>query len=182
MRIALVPSCLALMSAATAEDILDPQSDQLPQITITATKVPSDPVTVPASVAVISGTQIIEAGHTSIDDLAASTAGVHFMSLGTHTTYPVIRGMFGLEVDYPTGYYLDGVAQRGLGADQMVDVERVEIIRGPQGTLYGRNSVPGIVNVVTRDPGAAWSGYGILDGAQRNSFGVTAAAGGPVGQ
>lgn len=182
MRIALVPSFLALMTTATAEDILDPQSDQLPQITITATKVPSDPVTVPASVAVISGTQIIEAGHTSIDDLAASTAGVHFMSLGTHTTYPVIRGMFGLEVDYPTGYYLDGVAQRGLGADQMVDVERVEIIRGPQGTLYGRNSVPGIVNVVTRDPGAAWSGYGILDGAQRNSFGVTAAAGGPVGQ
>lgn len=180
MRIALVPSILALMTTATAEDILDPQSDQLPQITITATKVPSDPVTVPASVAVISGTQIIEAGHTSIDDLAASTAGVHFMSLGTHTTYPVIRGMFGLEVDYPTGYYLDGVAQQGLGADQMVDVERVEIIRGPQGTLYGRNSVPGIVNVVTRDPGAAWSGYGILDGAQNNSFGLTVAGGGPV--
>jgi iron complex outermembrane recepter protein len=176
----IVISALAL-PALTAEEALDPQADQLPLVTITSTKVKSDPVTVPASVAVVTGTQIIEAGHLSIDDVAASTAGVHFMNLGTHTTYPVIRGMFGLEVDAPTGYYIDGVAQRGLGADQLVDVERVEILRGPQGTLYGRNSVPGIVNVVTRDPGADWSGYSIMDGAQRRTFGLTAAAGGPIG-
>ena len=182
MRLALVPTLLAVVSPVFAEDSLDPQSDQLPLVTITSTKVRSDPVTVPASVAVITGTQIIESGYNTIDDVASTTAGVHFMSLGTHTTYPVIRGMFGLEVDSPTGYYIDGVAQRGLGADQLVDVERVEILRGPQGTLYGRNSVPGIVNVVTRDPGADWSGYGILDGAQRRTFGITAAAGGPVGQ
>ncbi len=182
MRTAIVPTLLALVGVATAEEALDPQADQLPLITITATKVAADPVSVPASVAVVTGSTVIEAGHTTIDDIAASTAGMSYSKLGTHTTYPVIRGMFGLTVDSPTGYYIDGVAQTGLGADQLVDVDRVEILRGPQGTLYGRNSIPGIINVITRDPGREWTGYGILDGAERRSFSATAAAGGPLGQ
>jgi outer membrane receptor protein involved in Fe transport len=70
-----------------------------------------------------------------------------------------IRGIgandFAFNIDPGVGVYLDGVyLARTVGANQdLLDVERVEILRGPQGTLFGRNTIGGAVNIVTRAPG-----------------------------
>ena len=70
-----------------------------------------------------------------------------------------IRGIgqddFAFNIDPGVGVYLDGVfLARTFGANQnLLDVERVEILRGPQGTLFGRNTIGGAINIVTHDPG-----------------------------
>jgi iron complex outermembrane recepter protein len=70
-----------------------------------------------------------------------------------------IRGIgasdFALNIDPAVGVYLDGVyLARSVGANQdLLDVERIEILKGPQGTLFGRNTIGGAVSIVTRDPG-----------------------------
>jgi outer membrane receptor protein involved in Fe transport len=70
-----------------------------------------------------------------------------------------IRGIgandFAFNIDPGVGIYLDGVyLARTVGANQdLLDVERIEVLRGPQGTLFGRNTIGGAVNIVTRTPG-----------------------------
>src|SRR5690606_34339250 len=71
----------------------------------------------------------------------------------------VIRGIgandFAFNIDPRVGVYLDGVyLARSVGANQdLADVERIDVLRGPQGTLFGRNTIGGAISIVTHDPG-----------------------------
>jgi iron complex outermembrane receptor protein len=163
---------LALASAGAAE--------ALPPIVVTGTKVTTEIGAVPASVAVTSGQEIEDRGDRTLDDLAEHTANVGAINLGGHTSYPVIRGISGLADDGPAAILIDGIAPRGLGFDSLLDVDQVEILRGPQGTLYGRNSLPGVVVVRTRDPGRVWDGMAQVDASTFNTQVGTAAIGGPL--
>jgi iron complex outermembrane recepter protein len=154
----------------------------IPALIVTATKVDTEIGQVPASIALIPGQEISDRGDRSLDDLVDHVANVHAINLGTHTTYPVIRGISALSDESPATIQVDGIAPRSLGLDSLLDVERVEILRGPQGTLYGRNSIPGVVNVVTRDPGRIWEGYGQVDASSNRTLSGAAAAGGPLGE
>ena len=70
-----------------------------------------------------------------------------------------IRGIgandFAFNIDPGVGVYLDGVyLARSVGANQdLPDVERIEVLKGPQGTLFGRNTIGGAISIVTHDPG-----------------------------
>ena len=163
---------LALAGAGAAE--------VLPPIIVTGTKSTTEIGTVPASVAVTSGQEIEDRGDRTLDDLAEHTANVGAINLGGHTSYPVIRGVSGLADDGPAAILIDGIAPRGLGFDSLLDVDQVEILRGPQGTLYGRNSLPGVVVVQTRDPGRSWDGMAQVDASTFKTLVGTAAAGGPL--
>ncbi len=153
-------------------------------IVVTATKTNSEIGSVPVSVAVVSGQQIDDRGDRTLDDIATGMANVATINLGGHTTYPVIRGISGLSDQTPASIVIDGVSPRGLGLDSLIDVEQVEVLRGPQGTLYGQNTIPGVVAVTTRRPGSRWEGWGKLDagtyGAGQHLTRVSAAAGGPL--
>jgi iron complex outermembrane receptor protein len=81
------------------------------------------------------------------------------------------------------GVYIDDVYQARLGAANvdLVDIERMEVLRGPQGTLYGRNSMTGAVKIVTRSPasGESWASVGAGYGRYEH-YSVNASVGGPV--
>ncbi|MGK0224572.1 MAG: iron complex outermembrane receptor protein, partial [Limisphaerales bacterium] len=100
---------------------------------------------------------------------------------------PFIRGVglndFGVLNQGPVAAYMDEtyISSNAAQIFQLLDVERVEVLRGPQGTLYGRNATGGAVNFVSRKPSQEWDGY-VRAGA--GSFGLTkieGAVGGPLG-
>ncbi|QEC51811.1 TonB-dependent receptor [Anseongella ginsenosidimutans] len=92
-----------------------------------------------------------------------------------------IRGIATTSYDPAVVTYIDGVSQFGLDTyiAQLLDIERIEVLRGPQGTLYGRNAMGGVINIITRQPGNTSSGYVRADignyGLQRYGFGLRTA-------
>ena len=157
----------------------------LPPVQVTATKSQATVGEVPASIAVIPSQEIADAGDGSLDDVFRRVANVHSINLGTHSSYPVIRGISGLSDESPAAILVDGTAPRTLALDSILDVEQVEIVRGPQGTLYGRNSIPGVVVVTTRTPGSHWTGGAAVSGStsasnQGMTESASIAAGGPL--
>jgi iron complex outermembrane recepter protein len=97
-----------------------------------------------------------------------------------------IRGIgqndFAFNLDPGVGVYVDGVyLARSVGANTtMLDVERVEILKGPQGTLFGRNSIGGAISIVTHDPGSEFSFRGNVTGGDFHRLDVQASIDLPI--
>ncbi len=131
----------------------------LEEIIVTAQKVEQNLQDLPLSVSVHPGSSIEEAGANKISDLNGMAPNVILQDLAfIHNTANIaIRGIGFFDTDpfsdQKTQVLVDGIPHArvtGLGHDQ-IDVERIEVLRGPQGTLFGRNSLAGTVNIITRD-------------------------------
>ncbi len=129
------------------------------EITVTAQKREQSVQDVPISVQVITGSTIQQLGASVISDLESSapslqTGGV----IGSSNQQMGLRGIVDYSrntgIDARMGVYIDGVFQgRSYIADQpLLGIERVEILRGPQGTLFGKNTVSGAISLVTKTP------------------------------
>ena len=132
-------------------------------ITTTARKRKESLQEVPMSMEVLSGRDIQDSGATRVQDLQSSVPGLvvtTYESQGNISLRGVGTGDVGLGTDQSVAIHLDGVYQAygGAGLSRMFDVSAVEVLKGPQGTLYGRNSTAGVVNVISNAP--------------RNSFGA----------
>src|SRR5207344_1887111 len=99
-----------------------------------------------------------------------------------------IRGIgqddFAFNLDPGVGVYVDGVyLARSVGANtNMLDVSRVEILKGPQGTLFGRNTIGGAISIVTRDPGSEFSVRGEVTTGQFSRLDVKVTADMPINE
>ena len=112
---------------------------------------------VPITMDVIGGRDLKDAGITSVKDLQSAVPGLVIEtreSSGKIAIRGVGTGDVGLGTDQSAAIHVDGVYQAhgAMGLTRMFDVERVEVLRGPQGTLYGRNATAGVVNLVSRAP------------------------------
>ncbi|MCF8225733.1 MAG: TonB-dependent receptor plug domain-containing protein [Bacteroidales bacterium] len=109
----------------------------------------------PATVNMVSSKTISENEVQSLNDLTAIAPGFFMPDYGSKLTSPVyIRGI-GSRINSPSvGLYVDHVPyfEKAAYDFDFFDVERIEILKGPQGTLYGRNAMGGIINVITRSP------------------------------
>jgi len=155
-------------------------SPELTEIVVTAQRRAEQAKDVPLSVLSFPAAQLQQAGVTDTKDLALVVPGLSFTTTGTNAT-PAIRGV-STELSQPGGesavaIYVDGVYipnQIGNVFD-LPDVSRVEVLKGPQGTLFGRNAVAGAINVFTKGPDFTTSGeitasYGeYTGGSARNS-------------
>lgn len=127
------------------------------EITVTARKREESLLDVPISITAFSSEEIESAGITSLDDVAAFTPGLTFSNLqGEFLAVPVIRGIAPTAVfgENNTAVFVDGVfvsGREGLNASQL-DLERIEVLKGPQSTKYGRNAFAGAINYVTARP------------------------------
>ncbi len=111
------------------------------------------------------------AGVADTPDLIRFVLNVYFKE-ATMENIMVVRGVSSVDgaTIGPVGVYIDGINYplQFMHNLELLDVERVEFLRGPQGTLYGRNTESGVLNIVTREPGNAFSGtveatYSIFD-------------------
>jgi iron complex outermembrane receptor protein len=140
---------------------------------------------VPIAISVLRGTDLQRVNAHTVEDVAGRAPSVTF-SQNTGFGQLTIRGI-GTNVvfagsDPSSAVYVDGVylARPAAVLSDFVDLDRVEVMRGPQGTLYGRNAVGGAMSVVTADPGHRfdWSARTIVGNVK--TLRVEAGAGGPL--
>jgi len=115
---------------------------------------------VPIPVSVITGSQVEESGAFNVNRIKEFVPSVQLYTSNPRNTGINIRGLgspFGLTndgLDPGVGFYVDGVyyARPAAATFDFIDVERIEVLRGPQGTLFGKNTTSGAFNITTRKP------------------------------
>ncbi|MEP7349581.1 MAG: TonB-dependent receptor [Sphingorhabdus sp.] len=142
-------------------------------IIVIARKMSESIQTVPVAVSAFSSEDLEKQQITSITQLQTTTPNLNFSSAvaqpGSATVF--IRGQGSsdglIAIDQAVGTYINGVynARSTGGAFDMVDVQRVEVLRGPQGTLFGRNTTGGAINIIPNEP------TGELEGSLRADYG-----------
>jgi len=160
-------SASAMAQTATTEPQAEAQSSGgggIPDIVVTAQKRAENVQDVPIAITAFTATALSERSVTSVAALSniapnvTLDAGTPF-SGSTAVLSAYIRGIgandFAFNIDPGVGVYLDGVyLARSVGANQdLPDVERVEVLKGPQGTLFGRNTIGGAISIITHNPG-----------------------------
>lgn len=129
----------------------------LDEIIVTARKVEERLVDVPLAITAITAEQIEERGIRNLDDVAANTPGLQFSNLiGEFLPVPIIRGVAPVNIfgENNAAVFVDGVyvaGREGINFSQL-DIERIDIVKGPQAALFGRNAFSGAINYVTRKP------------------------------
>jgi iron complex outermembrane receptor protein len=159
---------IAPPGARAQSDVVADKSAPAPEeVIVTATKHATTLQKTPLSIAAITGDELQDRGINSLADLAQATPGVSLKSEGPSQTEIEMRGMTSSGGNSATvGFYLDDVPLTGPASAQnghviinpdLYDLNRIEMLRGPQGTLFGSGSMGGTVRLITNQPDA--SGY-----------------------
>ncbi|MDO8863945.1 TonB-dependent receptor [Haliea sp. E1-2-M8] len=159
--------CCAFMAATASVPAAYAQEGTnrfaLEEVVITARKMEEGLQNAPLAVTAFTARELENRGAVDVTDIAASAPNVHFESGGatsgmSATPTVFIRGIgqsdFNINNDPAVGMYVDGIYMgRMLGSmTDLLDLERVEVLRGPQGTLFGRNSIGGAINLISKKP------------------------------
>ncbi|WP_439559473.1 TonB-dependent receptor, partial [Dyadobacter sp.] len=147
---------------------LDPAADNLEDVIISSRRRQESAQEVPIPISVIRGSTAEDAGAFNVNRLKELVPTVQLYVSNARNTTLNIRGLgstYGLTndgVDPGVGFYVDGVyyARPAATALDFIDIERIEVLRGPQGTLFGKNTTAGAFNISTRaasfDPGGSF--------------------------
>jgi len=181
-RIGAIVLTLALASPLLAQETppteaapeLEPAAEEeaesfagVEEITITATKRAQNIQDVPIAVTAITSEGLEARGITDVKELQQAAPSLVITDSNSTTNGGVIRirGM-GTSGNNPglesaVGSFIDGVyrSRAGLAMQDLIDVERVEILRGPQGTLFGKNTSAGLIHIITKQPEFSWGGH-----------------------
>jgi iron complex outermembrane receptor protein len=163
--------------------------DQLEEVTVTAQKREQNLQDVGISIAAFSQENLKDMGVTSVAQLGSMVPGVNIFQFGQDATTTItIRGVsqndFADHNEAPVAVYQDGAYNSFIGGAGLTlfDVDRVEILRGPQGTLFGRNATGGLVQVISRKPTDTFEAYATADGGEYGLARLEGALSGPLGE
>jgi iron complex outermembrane receptor protein len=151
---------------------------RLDEVTVSAQKIEEDPQKLPFSVSTLSSKQVQDYRLWTSKDLTALIPNLYSANPGDGRNVTSIRGIATTSYDPTVATYIDGVNQFSLDTyvSQLLDIERIEVLRGPQGTLYGRNAMGGVINIITKQPDNKTRGFIELNygsyGQQRYSAGL----------
>jgi iron complex outermembrane recepter protein len=157
---AILAASHAAAGAAADSAATDTAADTLDEVTVTAQRREENARDVPISLTVFNATEIEQQNFQGVENYFAQTPNVSFTSEGTRDRKELaLRGISDqLSPDNTIkegsfGFYIDefNVAQ-GTSNPEIVDIDRIEVLRGPQGTYFGRNSVGGAINITTKQP------------------------------
>src|SRR5690606_19446566 len=158
--------------------ILETLTITLETLTITAEKRETILQKTPVSVSVLNAQKVEDYRLWSLSDLSAVVPNLFIPNGGSDFPFYSIRGMYSNSIDQSVAVYIDGVMQYDAESTMrnLYDIERMEVLRGPQGTLYGRNAMAGVINIITKKPGNVTSGYADISfanyGTQRYTAGI----------
>ncbi|MCZ0943943.1 MAG: TonB-dependent receptor plug domain-containing protein, partial [Gammaproteobacteria bacterium] len=174
---------LALIGAAMAAP---GQAAVIEEIVVTAQKREQNAQDVGIAISALTGEQMRQLGYGSAQQVTAMAPGVQTVQPNGEANYAIaMRGVassdFTTNVESPVAVYLDEVyiSQMSGTGFMLFDMERVELLRGPQGTLYGRNATGGLAHFVTVKPSQEASGYGQFTVGRYDQIKFEGAVGGP---
>ena len=180
--LAVSASTLALMTAA-------PAFAQLEEIIVTAQKVEENVQDVPIAITAVSSERLEQAGVTSLENISQVVPSVTFRK-GTSSANSaiVMRGVgtisFSIAAEPSVSTVVDGVvlSRSGQAFIDLVDIERLEVLRGPQGTLFGKNASAGLVNIVSKGGSDTFEGEARAEYFDDDEVRLRAAIAGPLSE
>jgi iron complex outermembrane receptor protein len=183
-----VLACAAPVAAqTTAQAAPSAQETKLPEIVVTAQRREESSQKISLALSVLSGQELVKAGVTDASALSnlvpgvkisfeGAQAQVYVRGVGTFAANSLAEGSVAFNID---GVYLSRPS--GVGG-MFFDIDRIEVLKGPQGTLYGRNASAGAVNVVTKNPRLGlFTGDLSASAGNYNAYSAEAAVNVPVG-
>ncbi len=187
----MLAACLA--TAAVAGTALAQQGPgRLEEIVVTAQKRSENVQDIPISIVAVSEQQLEARGTQDISEITAIAPNIQFKTTGavsgsSAAAAVTIRGVgqtdWSLSTEPGVGIYVDGVymARSVGGVIDVLDLERIELLRGPQGTLFGRNTIGGAISLITKRPGDEVEGKLELIGGDRDRLDFRGALNLPLG-
>ena len=177
----------ALAAGAAYAQTAGDEPTSVDTIIVTAQKREQSLQDVPVVVTAVSAQQLQDAGVKDIKDLTVLTPGLLVTSTSNETvTTARIRGI-GTVGDNPglessVGVVIDGVyrPRNGVGFGDLGEMERIEVLKGPQGTLFGKNTSAGVINIMSKAPGFTFGGSGELTVGDHGAIGASASVTGPI--
>lgn len=175
-------SSLALMHTA-------PAMAQVEEIIVTAQKVEENVQDVPIAITAVSGERLEQAVVFSLENISTIVPSVTFRKGTTSANSAIVmRGVgtitFSVAAEPSVSTVVDGVvlSRSGQAFMDLVDVERLEVLRGPQGTLFGKNASAGLVNIVSRGGSDTLKAEARADWFEGNEYRLRAAIAGPLAE
>jgi iron complex outermembrane receptor protein len=180
-------SCLMAASAfvpaaAFAQPVSGDGAEDPNAIIVTARKFSEPLQNAPVTVAVATADVIDNLNLSSVADISKLTAGLTFdESFGRDANRPVIRGQANILGNSGVAYFIDGIYFSGSIADYDVDsIERIEVVKGPQSALYGRNTYSGAINIISKTATDRLRARVSADISEHDRYSLTASLSGPV--
>lgn len=179
----------ALSTFAMAQDATpEPEATALDEIIVTARRTEESLQDTPLSISAFSGETLERRGAQQVTDLQGAVPNLNIVQGrgSSNSTNIYIRGIGQPDAlqtfDPAVGVYVDDVYYSRIRGTQfdLLDLERVEVLRGPQGTLYGKNTIGGALKLVSRRPGQTFRARGSVAYGEYNLIDVQAAVSGPV--
>ena len=153
-------------------------------VTVVAQKEPADPATLPVSVTAVPDDALKAAGVTFISEAASFSPNTHFTEFTARKlSNPRIRGIGASPANPGVMTYVDGVPQLNANTTSfdLIGVEQVEFVRGPQSALFGRNALGGVINITSERPSLTeWGGQAWVPFGSDKQVDVRASATGPL--
>jgi iron complex outermembrane receptor protein len=159
---ATINETIQITQGKTSFDLqLTDASKQLDEVIVTAEKKEENVQAIPSSISALNAKNINDYRLWNSKDLTAIVPNLYSANPGDGRNITSVRGITSSSYDPAVTTYIDGVNQFTLDTyvPQLFDVERIEVLRGPQGTLYGRNAMGGVVNIITKQPTDKTSGF-----------------------
>ena len=157
---------------------------RVPTITVTAQKEPEDQQKVPVSVTAVSQETIESAGIRIVSEAGIFAPNTYFTEwTARKLSTPRFRGISSSPGNPGITTYVDGVPQLNDNSSnsELLDVEQIEFVRGPQSALFGRNTLGGLVNITSARPSTSkWSGALTVPFGNHGTWGIRGAIAGPV--
>src|SRR6266481_2821247 len=159
-------TCLLTVMPVMSGWAADAADDRLEEVVVTAQRREEKLQDVPVSVVAFDEVAIRQAGIRNTADFLGMTPNVSFdQSFTVGNSFVTMRGVEQINnADSPVAIVVDGVPQgnqKQLKMD-LYDIERIEVLKGPQGALYGRNAIGGAINIITQQPTNDLSGFASL--------------------
>jgi len=173
-----------ILPPATAAAAVDVNDTALEEVTVTARRREEKLEDIPDAITAFSSRAIEDAGIGSIDDALALTPNIDIRNDQQPGVFTMtVRGVSTVRNGQPpVAFVVDGVTLPSSNAitQDLFDIERIEILKGPQGALYGRNSIGGAINIITRQPSNEAEGKISLSAARGDDYTFKGVFSGPI--
>jgi iron complex outermembrane receptor protein len=159
----------------------------LGDIVVTARKRKESVLDVPVAISALSKADLDKLNVKTIEDLVQDTPGVVINNATTGAARSdrsesavIIRGMAPTVGNQTTSIFVNGVPVTSGAVTGIFDLQRSEVLEGPQSAYFGRETFAGAINLITAEPTDTWTGFGSATGASSNYYDINGAIGGPI--